>query len=47
MINVIMFAPEFEPTKNQLAVPKIAEIVREALMEPLRQYLLLHKSIDF
>jgi DNA gyrase subunit B len=47
LIHVIMFDPEFAgPTKTRLAVPKIAEIVREALTEPLQQHLLLHHPID-
>jgi DNA gyrase subunit B len=46
MINVTMFDPEFAgPTKTRLVVPKIAEIVKEALTEALQQHLLLHHSI--
>ncbi len=47
LIHVIMFDPEFAgPTRTQLAVPKIAEIVKEALIELLQQHLLLHHPID-
>jgi DNA gyrase subunit B len=39
MINVVMFDPEFAgPTATKLAVPKIAKIVKSALLEPLQQY---------
>jgi DNA gyrase subunit B len=39
MIHVVMFDPEFAgPTKAKLSVPKIADIVRSALREPLEQY---------
>jgi DNA gyrase subunit B len=47
LIHVVMFDPEFAgPTRTQLAVPKIAEIVKEALTELLQQHLLLHHPID-
>jgi DNA gyrase subunit B len=47
MINVTMFDPEFAgPTRTQLAVPKIAEIVSKALTDPLQQHLLSEKEIN-
>jgi DNA gyrase subunit B len=39
MIHVMMFDPEFAgPTKSQLCVPRISEIVFSALQEPLKRY---------
>jgi DNA gyrase subunit B len=39
MIHVVMFDPEFAgPTKAKLDVPKIAKIVKAALLEPLKFY---------
>jgi DNA gyrase subunit B len=41
LIHVVMFDPEFAgPMKTKLAVPKIAKIVKDALLEPLQQYCL-------
>jgi DNA gyrase subunit B len=46
LIHVIMFDPEFAgPTRAQLAVPKIVEIVQSALLEPLQQHLLLLERV--
>jgi DNA gyrase subunit B len=40
MIHVIMFDPEFAgPTKAKLDVPRIVELVRSTLIQPLQEYL--------
>ncbi len=40
MINVIILHPEFAgPTKNKLHLPRIANLVRSTLLEPLQHYL--------
>ncbi len=47
MIQVVIGEPAFAgPMKAKLAVPKVAQIVQDAVIEPLRQHLLLLRPPD-